>query len=112
MQGSVTPRAALACRAPRQIADIVDPGRGRAAPDLPRRLELVALADAAPADAPAVRAAVAAGEQRGTTTLAKMLVARAAVIAGLGVNLRCRARHADLFFGADHRDPVRRARQV
>src|SRR6185369_12813729 len=41
-----------------------------------------------------------------------MLVACAAVIAGLGVDLRRRARHAELFFRADHRDPVRRARQV
>src|SRR5882757_4685241 len=104
--------AALVARPPRQIPDIVDPWRGGATPDLPRGLELIALADGAPADAPVVRPAVAAGEQRGTTILAKMLEARAAIVAGLRVDLRRRARHADLFFGADHRDPVRRARQV
>src|SRR6186713_3621895 len=73
---SIGTEKALVARPSRQIPDIVDPRRGGAAPDLPRRLELIALADAAPADAPVVRPAVAAGEQRGTTALAKMLEAR------------------------------------
>src|SRR5437899_12873347 len=98
---------ALVAGTGRQLLEIVDPRRGGLTPDLPHGLELVALADRAPADAPVVRPAVAAGEQRGTATGTKVLEARAAVVAGLGVNLRRRARHADLCFGADHRDPVR-----
>src|SRR2546423_11890391 len=103
---------ALVTRPPRQIPDIVDPWRGGAAPDLPHGLELVALADRAPANAPVVRPALAAREQRGTTAFAKMLKARLAVVAGLRINFRCRARHPDLRGGTEHRDPVRRASQV
>src|SRR5437763_10638719 len=103
---------ALVARPSWQRLEIVDPRRGGLAPDLPRRLELVALADAAPADAPIVRPAVAAGEQRGTAHLAKMLETRAAVLAGLRVNLRRCARHGDLLAGTEHRHPVRGARQV
>src|SRR5437016_10881608 len=94
---------ALVARPSWQILEIIDPRRGGAAPYLPRRLELIALADAAPADAPIVRPAVAAGEQRGTTILAKMLEARAAVLARLRVNLRRCTRHPDLFGGTEHR---------
>src|SRR5437879_13546255 len=99
---------ALVAGTGRQLLEIVDPRRGGLTPDLPHGLELIALADRAPADAPVVRPAVAAGEQRGTTALAKMLEARAAVVAGLRVNLRRRARHAYMLLGADHRATVRR----
>jgi hypothetical protein len=62
MQGSdiVAHSVVLVARPSWQIPDIVDPRRGGAAPDLPRRLELVALADAAPADAPIIGPALAA----------------------------------------------------
>src|SRR5260370_31089083 len=84
-----------------------DPGHRGSAPDLPPRLDLVALADTAPANPPVVRAALAAGEKRRTAFRAEMLEARPAVIAGLGVDLRQLPRHPDLVAPAARRHPAR-----
>src|ERR1700682_5020502 len=64
-----------------------------------------------PANPPAVAAALAAGEERGTAFGAERLKARPAVSAGLGVDLGHLPRHPDLFARADHRDPVGRSGQ-
>src|SRR6266436_4918278 len=92
----------------RLVARAIPPNR-RSAPDLPHRLEPVALADTAPANPPIVRATLAAGEKRRTAFRAEMLKARPAVIADLGVDLGHLPRHPDLVARADHRDPVRRS---
>src|SRR5262245_31577895 len=105
-------RTASVSRPSRQVLDIVDPRRGGPAPYLPQWLEFAALANATPADAPIVWPAFAAGEQRRAAGFAEMLEARVAVIAGLRINFRCRARLPDLRSGTEHRHPVRRARQV
>src|SRR5882757_9260646 len=103
-------RTGSVCRPARQSLEIVDPGHGGAAPDLAPRLQLVALADTAPADAPIVGTAVlAAGEQRGTAFVAEMLKPDAAIVAGLAVDFRRLAGQPDLFAGADHGHPVGRA---
>src|SRR5260370_22024058 len=86
-----------------------DPGHRGSAPDLPPRLEPVALADTAPANPPVVRAALVAGEKRRTAFRAEMLEARPTVIAGLGVDLGQLPRHPYLVARADRRDPVRRS---
>src|SRR5882757_7359784 len=94
-------RTGSVCRPARQSLEIVDPGRGGAAPDLALRLQLVALADAAPADAPIVGTAVlAAGEQRGTAFAAEMLKARAAIVAHLAIDFRGVSGQPDVFASA------------
>jgi hypothetical protein len=91
--------------------ETVDPWCRGSAPDLPPRLEPVALADTPPANPPVIWAARAAGEKRRTAFRAEMLKARSAVISGLGVDLGHLPRHPDLFARADHRDPVGRSGQ-
>src|SRR5206468_9350836 len=90
-----------------QLFQIVDPRHGRAAPDLPGRSQPVALADAAPADAPIVRlVALAAGEQRRSAIGTKVLDPGAAVIADLGIGSGRLAGHRDLPTRADHGHPI------
>src|SRR5205807_7633697 len=83
----------------------------RTAPDLPCRLELRALADAAPANAPIIGAARAAGEQRGAALPAKMLKPRPAVVARPGIGLCRLSGHPDLLARADRRHAVGRSGQ-
>src|SRR5258708_30836400 len=99
----------LVARSTRQPLEIVDPWRRRATPDLTPRLQPISLANTAPANSPIVRSPLAAGEKRGTTFRAKVLKARAAVVAGLGVDLGRLSRRPDLSARADHRHPVGRS---
>jgi hypothetical protein len=96
---------------PGQFRNTPYPWHRRSAPDLPPRLELIALADTAPANSPVVGAAFAAGEQRGTTFSAEMLKARPAVIARFRVDPGRSPRHPYLFARANHRDPEGRSSQ-
>src|SRR5262249_3871541 len=89
-----------------QFRKVIDPGRCRAAPDLAGRPEPAALADAAPANAPIVRAALAAREQRRAAAAAEVLVAHAAIVAGLRIDFQRLSRDPDLIGGTDRRDAI------
>jgi hypothetical protein len=98
-------------RPARQGLEVTDPRYGGATPDLPRRLEPVALTDAAPANSPIVGTALTAGKKRGTAIAAEVLKAGPAIVAGLGVDFRGLTRHPDLLSRADHRHAVGRSGQ-